>query len=152
MPKVGPAEYSDSPETKQPLKALEANVAKNNYVYSDIDPDLLEFFEAPPSSENMGIDIDIPEFTTLCPITGQPDFATFKIKYYPRDKCIESKSLKLYLLSYRNAGSFHESCTHRIAKDIGDLISPQFLKVYGKFNARGGIGFEVECEYFTNEK
>ena len=80
-----------------------------------------------------------PEFTSLCPKTGQPDFATIKIRYIPRSKCIESKSLKLYLFSFRNHGEFHEDCCNRIAKDIQKKIDPYYVEVIGEFMPRGGI-------------
>ena len=83
----------------------------------------------------------VPEFTSLCPVTGQPDFAMFVIDYVPRHSLVESKSLKLYLGSFRMAGEFHESCVARIGRDLVTLLQPTALKVEGRFTPRGGIPF-----------
>jgi len=82
------------------------------------------------------------EFTSICPVTGQPDFARFEILYIPADKCIESKSLKLYLFAFRNHGEFHEEVTARIADDIITTIAPRCLRVFGDFKVRGGISIK----------
>lgn len=89
------------------------------------------------------------EFTSLCPKTGQPDFANIEIVYVPRKKGIESKSLKLYLFSYRNHGSFHEDCISKISQDIIDVIDPLYIKVIGDFTPRGGIAIKPVSVYFA---
>lgn len=109
---------------------------------------LLERFAAPSANPTLNrhgtsqtVTITCPEFTSLCPKTGQPDFATIHIEYTPRAWCVESKSLKLYLMSFRNAGEFHEACITRIASDLLDLLEPDVLVVRGEFTPRGGIPF-----------
>jgi len=114
---------------------------------------VLERFESPlTQSQNFAgmIRITCPEFTSLCPKTGQPDFATIRIKYQPNKWCVESKSLKLYLMGYRNYGSFHEQCVQQIADDLAQLIKPHWLRVRGEFTPRGGIPFWPEVQYFGN--
>ncbi len=88
-----------------------------------------------------------PEFTSLCPITGQPDFATVTISYVPDVKMVESKSLKLYLFSFRNHGDFHEDCMNIIMKDLIKLMDPRYIEVWGKFTPRGGISIDPYCNY-----
>ena len=88
-----------------------------------------------------------PEFTSLCPITGQPDFANIYISYIPDQLCVESKSLKLYLFSYRNHGDFHENCINTIGKDLVELLNPRYLEVWGKFTPRGGISIDPYYNY-----
>ncbi len=99
----------------------------------------LETFPNPRVGRDYMIQFDCPEFTCLCPITGQPDFATIAIEYVPAKLCVELKSLKLYLWSYRNEGAFHEAVTNQIADDIVAAIAPAKLTVSGKFWMRGGI-------------
>ena len=93
------------------------------------------------------IKFNCPEFTSLCPITGQPDYAAIYINYIADKLCIESKSLKLYLNSFRNHGEFHENCINTIMKDIIKLIDPRFIEVAGKFMPRGGISIDPYCNY-----
>jgi len=93
------------------------------------------------------VEIECPEFTALCPITGQPDFATITFKYVPGPYIVELKSLKLYLWSFRDEGHFHEDVTNRILKDFVAMIQPRKLQVIGKFNVRGGIYTTVRVEY-----
>jgi 7-cyano-7-deazaguanine reductase len=107
----------------------------------------LETFPNPAPHRNYLISLDCPEFTTLCPITGQPDFARIEIHYVPDQKCIESKALKLYLFAFRNIGSFHEAVTNRIADDLVQAMAPRWLQVKGIFNARGGIAISVCAEH-----
>lgn len=107
----------------------------------------LETFANPAPDRDYLITLNCPEFTTLCPITGQPDFARIEIHYIPADKCIESKALKLYLFSFRNIGSFHEAVTNRIRDDLVKAMAPKWLQVNGYFNARGGIAITVSVEY-----
>ncbi len=104
---------------------------------------ILERFDNPAPDRDYEIVFDCPEFTCLCPLTGQPDFAHFEISYVPDRFCVESKSLKNYLWSYRNEGAFHEKVTNVIANDIIAAIGPRRLKVTGRFNVRGGIGAVV---------
>jgi 7-cyano-7-deazaguanine reductase len=93
------------------------------------------------------IEITSPEFTCLCPMTGQPDFATFKLEYVPAQKCLELKGLKLYLWSYRNEGHFHEEVTNQILDDLVKAMHPRWLRIIGTFNVRGGIYTIVTVEY-----
>ena len=106
---------------------------------------LLESFDNPNINKDYLIKIKVPEFTCLCPKTGQPDFAIVYIKYIPKDLCIELKSLKLYMTSYRNIGAFHEAITNKICNDLVEIIAPNYLEVKIKFNVRGGIYTEVQC-------
>ncbi len=106
---------------------------------------VLETFESPfPRGTNSCIQMRMPEFTSLCPKTGQPDFAEIYIEYEPRSLCVESKSLKLYLMSFRMVGEFHESCVNRIYRDLDGLLDPMSLFVQGRFTPRGGIPFWPE--------
>ena len=93
------------------------------------------------------VTLETNEFTCLCPITGQPDFAAIKIQYVPDEKIVESKSLKLYLWSYRNEGAFHEHIVNQICDDLVKTLDPHWLKVTGVFQIRGGIGITVEAEH-----
>ena len=99
----------------------------------------LEVFENPEPGRNYTIDMECPEFTCLCPKTGQPDFATIHIRYIPNELCIELKSLKLYLWSYRNEGTFHEALVNKILDDLSAACSPRFMEIIGDFYVRGGI-------------
>ena len=103
----------------------------------------LETFPNPKPERDFAIHMQIPEFTCLCPKTGQPDFAVIRIEYVPGDLCVELKSLKLYLWSYRDEGAFHEAVTNRIADDILATIKPRRLTVTGSFAVRGGIRTDV---------
>lgn len=103
----------------------------------------LETFPNPKTDRDYVIQFDCPEFTCLCPITGQPDFATIQIEYVPDKLCVELKSLKLYLWSFRDEGAFHEAVTNRIADDIVAAIVPRKLTVTGRFAVRGGITTNV---------
>ena len=106
---------------------------------------LLDNFDNPEKKNEYIIKIKVPEFTCLCPKTGQPDFATLYIKYVPNELCIELKSLKLYVTSFRQVGTFHEAVTNQICNDLSKIIAPYYLKVRAKFNVRGGIYTTVEC-------
>ena len=103
----------------------------------------LETFPNPKAERDYLIQFDCPEFTCLCPITGQPDFATILIEYVPDRLCVELKSLKLYLWSYRDEGAFHEAVTNQICDDIVAAIAPRKVTVTGKFWVRGGITTSV---------
>ena len=107
----------------------------------------LETFPNPKPERDYEIRFECPEFTCLCPMTGQPDFATFRISYIPDQKCVELKSLKLYLWSYRDEGAFHEAVTNRIANDVIEAIDPRFLEVEGDFYVRGGISTKVKVTH-----
>ena len=107
----------------------------------------LETFKNPAPARDYEISFDCPEFTCLCPLTGQPDFATFKITYTPDEKCIELKSLKLYMWSYRNEGAFHEAVTNRILDDLVKACSPRKMTVFGHWWVRGGITTDVTVTF-----
>ena len=111
------------------------------------DPDILEVFDNKHPNNDYFVKFNCPEFTSLCPITGQPDFATIYISYIPGEKMVESKSLKLYLFSFRNHGDFHEDCMNVIMKDLIKLMSPKYIEVWGKFTPRGGISIDPYCNY-----
>lgn len=113
----------------------------------EYDPKLLESFDNKHPERDYWVKFNCPEFTALCPITGQPDFATIYISYIPDNKLIESKSLKLYLFSFRNHGSFHEDCINIIMNDIIKLIAPNYIEVWGKFLPRGGLSIDPFCNY-----
>ena len=107
----------------------------------------LETFENPQPDRDYTIRIDTPEFTCLCPITGQPDFATIQLEYIADQSCLELKSLKLYFWSYRNQGAFHEAVTNTILSDLVEAISPRFMRVSADFNVRGGVYTQVIAEH-----
>ena len=107
----------------------------------------LETFVNPNPSRDYTIRIDAPEFTCLCPKTGQPDFANFLIEYVPDRHCVELKSLKLYFWSYREQGAFHEAITNQVLDDLVTAIAPNFIRVTAKFNVRGGIYTTVVVEH-----
>ncbi|MBT8063308.1 MAG: NADPH-dependent 7-cyano-7-deazaguanine reductase QueF [Xanthomonadales bacterium] len=107
----------------------------------------LEIFPNPKPGRDYTIRIRIPEFTCLCPKTGQPDFATLLIEYIPDQKCVELKSLKLYVWSYRDEGAFHEAVTNQILEDLVDATQPRFMRLTAIFNIRGGIDTTVVAEH-----
>jgi 7-cyano-7-deazaguanine reductase len=107
----------------------------------------LETFPNPKPERDYEIRFDCPEFTCLCPLTGQPDFAHFKIVYVPDRSCVELKSLKLYLWSYRNEGAFHERVTNQILDDLVAACAPRRLRIEGDWFVRGGITTTIVCEY-----
>lgn len=109
--------------------------------------DRLETFPNPNPNRDYTIIMDIPEFTCLCPKTGQPDFATLKIEYTPDDLCIELKSLKLYMWTFRERGAFHEAVTNEILDHLVNTIDPRWMKLTMKFNVRGGIYTDVVIEH-----
>lgn len=108
---------------------------------------VLETFPNPRPERDYEINMECPEFTCVCPRTGQPDFATIRIRYVPGELCVELKSLKLYLWSYRNEGTFHEAVTNQILDDLVRAIKPRSMTVVGDFNVRGGIHTSVTVEY-----
>jgi len=107
----------------------------------------LETFPNPEPGRDYTIRMDLPEFTCLCPLTGQPDFARLKLEYVPETLCVELKSLKLYLWSFRDEGAFHEAVTNQIADDLVEALAPRFLRLRAVFNVRGGIYTEVVAEH-----
>jgi 7-cyano-7-deazaguanine reductase len=107
----------------------------------------LETFNNPRPERDYEISMECPEFTCVCPRTGQPDFATMRIKYVPAKLCIELKSLKLYLWSYREQGTFHEAVVNKILDDLVQAIQPKSMTVVGDFNVRGGIHTVVTAEH-----
>ena len=113
-------------------------------VYS---PEVLETFENMNQENDYWVQFNCPEFTTLCPITGQPDFAEIKIAYIPAERMVESKSLKLYLFSFRNHGDFHEDSVNVIMKDLVKLMKPKYIEVLGLFVPRGGISIYPYANY-----
>ncbi len=117
-------------------------------VYSDqYTPAILEVFENRHPENDYFVKFNCPEFTSLCPITGQPDFATLYISYIPDRRMVESKSLKLYLFSFRNHGAFHEDCVNIIMKDLIKLMAPRYIEVWGKFLPRGGLSIDPFANY-----
>lgn len=110
-------------------------------------PEVLETFINKHQDNDYFVKFNCPEFTSLCPITGQPDFATITISYVPDVRMVESKSLKLYLFSFRNHGDFHEDCVNIIMKDLIKLMEPKYIEVWGKFTPRGGISIDPYCNY-----
>ena len=114
-------------------------------------PETLEtFVNKHPENEYL-VTLNCPEFTTLCPMTGQPDFGKIIINYIPRERMVESKSLKLYLFSFRNHGDFHEDCVNIIMKDLVKLMNPRYLEVAGVFNPRGGISIYPFANYADDD-
>jgi 7-cyano-7-deazaguanine reductase len=107
----------------------------------------LETFANPHPARDYRIHMEIPEFTCLCPRTGQPDFATLTLDYVPDRLCVELKSLKLYVWSYRNEGAFHEAVTNRILEDLARATRPRYMRLAARFNVRGGIYTTVVAEH-----
>lgn len=118
---------------------------------TDYAPEVLETFENMHPEGDYWVEFLCPEFTTLCPITGQPDFAEIVIRYIPDHKMVESKSLKLYLFSFRNHGDFHEDCVNIIMKDLVKLMQPRYIEVIGNFVARGGIAIHPFANHSNSE-
>lgn len=110
-------------------------------------PEVLEVFDNQHPDHDYLVKFICPEFTSLCPMTGQPDFATIRIAYVPDVKMVESKSLKLYLFGFRNHGDFHEDCVNIILQDLRALMQPKYLEVYGEFTPRGGIAIHPYANY-----
>ncbi|MFA9420969.1 MAG: preQ(1) synthase [Gammaproteobacteria bacterium] len=108
---------------------------------------VLDTFENPQPDRDYTIRIDTPEFTCLCPLTGQPDFASIQLEYIADQQCLELKSLKLYFWSYRDQGAFHEAVTNQILSDLVQAISPRFMRVSADFNVRGGVYTQIVAEH-----
>jgi 7-cyano-7-deazaguanine reductase len=119
---------------------------ESDYVF-DYQPGVLEAFDNKHQGNDYFVKFNCPEFTSLCPITGQPDFATIYLSYIPAKMLVESKSLKLYLFSFRNHGAFHEDVLNIIMKDLVKLLEPKYFEVWGKFLPRGGLSIDPYCNY-----
>lgn len=130
--------------TSQSVIELKALGSKETIYPKEPDQSILETFNW-DTLDTLLIPFRCNEFTSICPKTGQPDFARFEIIYVPEKKCIESKSLKLYLFSFRNHGAFHESVTKRIEQDLMEVLEPLYLRIIGDFNVRGGISIKPMC-------
>lgn len=124
---------------------------KTDYKYDQPNVDILETFPNRFPENDYTVDFESLEFTSLCPKTGQPDFAKIKIEYNPRDVCIESKSLKLYLFAWRGQGCFMETITNTILADLVKACNPKYMKVTGEFAARGGIKLTVHADYWAED-
>lgn len=135
------------PRNEKETRGLSLLGNKNTEYKDTYSPEVLEtFINKHPENDYM-VTFDCPEFTSLCPITGQPDFAHIYINYIPDKKMVESKSLKLYLFSFRNQGDFHEDCVNIIMKDLVKLMDPKYLEVKGVFLPRGGISIYPFANY-----
>ena len=133
--------------TKEELQGV-TQLGSSGTAYADrYDPALLETFANKHTDTDYWVTFTCPEFTTLCPVTGQPDFATLTIQYVPDERLVESKSLKLYLFSFRNHGDFHEDCVNVILKDLRALMAPKYIEVLGRFTPRGGISIDPYVNY-----
>ena len=132
---------------KDEMKELTLLGNKRARVVTDYAPELLESFPNKHPENDYFVKFNCPEFTSLCPMTGQPDFATIYISYIPDKRMVESKSLKLYLFSFRNHGDFHEDCVNIIMKDLLKLMDPKYIEVQGIFTPRGGISIDPYCNY-----
>lgn len=125
--------------TEEELRGLTL-LGKKKTAYADTyRPDILEAFPNKHPGADCWVTLECPEFTSLCPVTGQPDFGAITIRYVPGDRLVESKSLKLYLFSFRNHGDFHEDCVAVICRDLCRLMDPKYIEVSGRFRPRGGI-------------
>ena len=123
------------------------SLGKKAEIPQDYNPEVLEAFENKHPENDYWVRFNCPEFTALCPITGQPDFAEIRISYLPDKRMVESKSLKLHLFSFRNHGSFHEDCVNVIMKDLIRLMEPKYIEVTGIFVPRGGISIYPFANY-----
>ncbi len=135
------------PRTKSETEGLTLLGNKKTTYRDDYAPEVLETFVNKHPENDYMVTFNCPEFTSLCPITGQPDFARIIINYIPNEKMVESKSLKLYLFSFRNRGDFHEDCVNIIMKDLVKLMQPKYLEVKGIFTPRGGISIYPFANY-----
>ena len=144
-------EYTSTMRTQEELQGVSLLGNKRAAMPTTYAPEVLEaFVNKHPDNEYL-VTFHCPEFTTLCPLTGQPDYATIIISYIPRERMVESKSLKLYLFSFRNHGDFHEDCVNIIMKDLVKLMDPKYLEVTGLFMPRGGIRIYPFANYADEE-
>lgn len=132
---------------KKELEGVSLLGNKNTHYQYDYDPSVLQTFINKHQDNDYMVTFTCPEFTSLCPKTGQPDFAEIIINYIPDKRMVESKSLKLYLFSFRNHGDFHEDCTNIIMKDLIKLMDPKYIEVKGNFLPRGGISILPFANY-----
>ena len=135
------------PRKKHETEGLTLLGNKKTVYRDDYAPEVLEVFINKHPDNDYMVTFNCPEFTSLCPITGQPDFAKILINYIPNEKMVESKSLKLYLFSFRNRGDFHEDCVNIIMKDLKNLMEPKYIEVKGIFTPRGGIAIYPFAAY-----
>ena len=132
------------------MSELKSLGKQTDYTF-DYKPEILEAIPNKNSARNYFVKLNCEEFTCVCPVTGQPDFAALKIRYIPDEKLVESKSLKLYLMSFRNVGIFHEEVVNRIADDLIKLLQPRYLEIEGNFKVRGGISIEPFVNFGRGE-
>ena len=136
-----------SGRNEQDLQGITLLGNKKTEYFSDYNPGVLETFINKHRENDYWVKFNCPEFTSLCPMTGQPDFGTVYISYIPDERMVESKSLKLYLFSFRNHGDFHEDCANIIIKDLIKLMEPKYIEVWCEFLPRGGISIYPYCNY-----
>ena len=139
------------PRNENELKGVTLLGNQNTRYDYEYNPQVLETFDNKHPENDYLVTLDCPEFTSLCPKTGQPDFGHIIISYIPRVRMVESKSLKLYLFSFRNHGDFHEDCVNIIMKDLIALMDPKYIDVKGLFNPRGGISILPFANYGDDE-
>ena len=140
---------SKSSSSQSGLENLTSLGGKTTYTFSGPDRSILEAFPNQHPTRDYRIRFEHPEFTSLCPKTGQPDFGTIILDYVPDQLCVESKSYKLYMVAFRNHGSFMEGITNTIADDLVALLKPRRLTLEGRFNVRGGTGISVFVDYLA---
>ena len=138
-------------QNKRENEVLQLGSGHTEYKYT-YSPELLETFENVHPQRDYWVTLNADEFTSLCPITNQPDFGTLIINYIPDIKMVESKSLKLYLFSFMNSGEFHEDVVNKIGKDLVELMSPKYLEVVGLFYPRGNISIHPTFSYSNDEE
>lgn len=137
--------------SEEDLKGLSLLGSKATEYRSDYAPEVLETFDNKHPGRRYLVSFICPEFTSLCPKTGQPDFAKIIINYIPRERMVESKSLKLYLFSFRNHGDFHEDCVNIILNDLRNLMDPLYIEVLGIFTPRGGIAIHPFAQHTATD-
>lgn len=132
---------------KEETNGLSKLGSSTKYNFDSPGSHILEAFDNRYPQRDYVITFIHPEFTSLCPMTGQPDFATITLRYVPDSKCVESKSFKLYMAAFRNYGAFMESITNKIADDLIEVLKPRCLEIYAEFNIRGGTAIKVRVNY-----
>ncbi len=133
--------------SKEEMEGITHLGSRDTEYPTDYAPEMLQTFENKHPERDYFVKFNCPEFTSLCPLTGQPDFATVTISYVPEKRMVESKALKLYLYSFRNHGDFHEDCMNIIMEDLIEAMDPKYIEVWGKFTPRGGISIDPYCNY-----
>ncbi|KFL42528.1 7-cyano-7-deazaguanine reductase [Lysinibacillus sp. BF-4] len=136
-----------SGRSEENLEGLTLLGNQNTKYLFEYAPEVLEAVPNLHTGRDFFVKFNCPEFTSLCPMTGQPDFATMYLSFIPDELLVESKSLKLYLFSFRNHGDFHEDCVNIIMNDLIELINPRYIEVWGKFTPRGGLSIDPWCNY-----